>query len=260
MFWKDCYVGFLNMDHRTDRLLHFNEEIKKLGIPANRVRGKRPEEFNLADPNIQVMKNRTPGAIGCHYGQVEIMKHADAARKDAMVFEDDVVFCSDIQMRLDYIEVFLNKNKWDIFWLGGTFHVGPPWWHNGKNKHISALGRDAQTTDDARIMRTFGAFSTHAYIVNKNSIEKILRFLEFNVHLSMGIDWAMIKIQPDLLTYAFVPGCVKQMDNMSDIGGGITTYSGFSRLNGTEENSRYWWQDKMEDFDPLTFNWKEAKI
>ena len=269
MNWREAYVGFLNMEHRYDRREHMTHELWVLGLPHHRIVGKRPEEYNLDDPKIQVMRRRTPGAIGCHYGQVQIMQNALAEGKDAMVFEDDVVFCSDIQKRLDYIQDFLNKTEWDIFWLGATFHVGPPWWHNGNNpdlpdefgnKYVQAMGRDAEQTSDPRIMKTYGAFSTHAYIVNKDSIEKVLGLLDENVHLSMGIDWIMIKIQPQLKTYAFVPGCVKQMDNMSDIGGGMTMYSGFSRLNGNEENSRYWWQDKMEDFDPNTFDWKEAKV
>jgi len=267
MDWREAYIGFLNMDHRTDRMEHFMQEFNKLGdgVISFRTRGKRPEEFDLNDPKLQVMKNRTIGAIGCHYGQVEIMQNALNENKDAIVFEDDVVLCSDIQKRLDYIQEFMNKNDWDIFWLGGTFHVGPPWWHNGSNPDLpdeigNSIGRDAECTNDPRIMRTYGAFSTHAYIVNVNSIQKVLNLLEENVHLSMGVDWIMIKIQPQLKCYSFVPGCVKQMDNMSDIGGGMTVYSGFSRLNGNEENSRYWWQDKMEDFDPTTFNWQEAAI
>jgi len=271
--WRKSYIGFLNMSHRLDRREHFVNEIYKLAGPVSngtvpyldvhRTRGMRPEEFNLADPKVQVMLKRTPGAIGCHYGQVEIMEKAYDDMKDAMVFEDDVVFCSDIQKRLDYIQDFLNKNEWDIFWLGATFHIGPAWWHTGGNPDLpdemgKGLGRDAECTDDPRIMRTYGAFSTHAYIVNKDSIDKVLKLLDENLHLSMGIDWIMIKIQPQLKCFSFVPGCVKQMDNMSDIGGGMTVYSGFSRLNGNEENSRYWWQDKMDDFDPLTFDWKEA--
>jgi hypothetical protein len=109
------------------------------------------------------------------------------------------------------------------------------------------------------MLRTYGCFSTHAYIVNVNSIEKILNLLDQHIPTSIGIDYSFIKMQPSLKTYSFVPGCIKQMDNQSDIGNGITVYSGFSRLNGTEENSMYWWQPWMHDFDPKTFDWKEAK-
>lgn len=254
MNWRESYVGFLNMDHRLDRLEHIKPQLEALGIPFERTRGKRPEEYDLTNPAWQVMVKRTAGALPCHYGQVEIMQKALAANKDAMVFEDDCMICSDIKDRLDYIQEFLNKqDDWDIFWLGGTVHINPPWWHiGGKNPDLpdTTLTRDCERTDDARIVRTYGAFCTYAYIVRKESIQKILDLLESVVHLSMGIDWAMIKLQPQLKTFMLLPGSVKQIDNMSDIGHGMTVFSGFAMLGP------YWWADKIDDFNPETFNWQ----
>jgi hypothetical protein len=112
------------------------------------------------------------------------------------------------------------------------------------------LGRDFEKTSDERIVRTFGAFCTYAYVVNVKSAQKILDLLDSNMHFSIGIDWLFIKLQPQLKTFAFIPGSVKQMDNISDIGTGMTMFSGFSRLNGSEANSRYWYQEKMTDFNP----------
>ncbi len=206
------------------------------------------------------MLNRTPGALGCHISQVLVMGAACAELKHAFVMEDDLIFCSDFQKRLTYIDEFTKTHSWDAIWLGATFHVNPPYWHTGKNPDLkgSNFGRDAELTDDPRMIRTYGAFSTYAYIVNLESIPKILALLDKHVHESMGIDWLFIKIQPQLKTFAFVPGCVKQMDNKSDIGKGWTIFSGFAKLNGTKENSAYWWQDRMEDFLPENFNWKEC--
>jgi len=134
-----------------------------------------------------------------------------------------------------------------VIWLGGTFHINPPWWH--KN-----LGRDAELTTDPRMIRTLGCFSTHAYIVNRDSIQWVMEGLDKVVHLSMGIDWAMIQLQPRMRSFAFVPGSVIQIDNQSDIGKGRTIYSGFKKLGP------YWYQERMEDFDPAAFNWAEARV
>lgn len=256
---KDSYIGFLNMDHRIDRQIHMNDQLKKVGIKANRHRGKPPEEFDLNDRKIQVMKRRTVGAVGCHYGQVEIMKTALDNNQNAIVFEDDLIFCEDFKERLQIIEDWTEQNPWDVFWLGGTFH-SPAYWHTiGHNRELPqchcTLGRDCVPTADPRIMRTYGAFCTYAYIVNIKSLEKVLNLLDENVALSMGIDWLFILLQPRLKCYAFVPGSVKQMDNQSDIGNGMTMFSGFKRLNGTEENSKYWFQNRMEDFDPNHYLW-----
>lgn len=260
------YASFINLDHRKDRLNHMIGELSKAGIDAVRERGRKPIEFNLDDPKIQVMKNRTPGAIGCHFSQVAVMQKALEIGEHAFVMEDDLVFASDFQERLIYIESFMENNDWDVFWLGGTFH-SPAFWHpEGQSKmrpNCSAnLGKDFDHTKDPRIKRTYGAFCTYAYIVNVKSIENVLRLLDENLHTSIGIDWLFIKLQPHLKCFAFVPGSVKQMDNRSDIGiksdgsPDRTVFSGFSRLNGNEENSRYWFQDKISDFDPNTFAWK----
>lgn len=257
--FKDCYVGFLNMDHRTDRLHSITEQFNRVGINADRTRGKRPEEIDDGtNPKYQVMWKRTKGALACHYGQVEIMKKALAQNKSVVVFEDDAILCEDWDKRIEYIENFINEKEpsFDIFWLGGTTHINPPHWHiGGANSDLpdTYLTRDAECTDDPRIIRTYGAFCTYAYIVNVNSIQKVLDLLEENVHLSMGIDWIMIKIQPQLRTFMMLPGAVRQLDNQSDIGAGWTIFSGFSKLGN------YWYQERMEDFDPTTFDFAEAK-
>lgn len=262
---KDNYhIAFVNLDHRTDRLKHMEQQLAAAGIEATRVRGMYPHEYTGDRNRVLKMQNRTPGAIGCHFSQVRIMKEALAFGRHAWVMEDDLIFCSDFQKRMDYIENWMQTHEWDVIWLGASFHVGPPWWHRKGHRERElddckcTLGRDAETTDDPRMMRTYGAFATFAYIVNKNSIQKVVDLLDAHLHTSIGIDWLFIKLGPQLKTFSFVPGCVRQMDNQSDIGNGVTMWSGFLQLNGTKENSAYVYQDKMEDFDPYSFDWKEA--
>ncbi len=259
---KDCHASFVNLAHRTDRLEHMKRQLAAAGISAERFDAINTSSREW-DLNVYgTMMRRTPGAIGCYVSQMEVMKQAFDAGKSAFVMEDDLEICTDIQKRFEYIENFINQHEpeFDVIWLGGTFHVGPAYWHTGRNPLLPGvwLGRDAEATKDPRIFRTYGAFSTHAYIVNRSRIPMILDRLEKEKPTSIGIDYSFIRIQPDLRCFSFVPGCIKQMDNQSDIGNGWTIYSGFAKLNGTIENSRYWWQDKMEDFDPLTFDWKEA--
>jgi GR25 family glycosyltransferase involved in LPS biosynthesis len=257
--WENSYASYINLDHRKDRLHHMIEELHRVALSAVRTPGI-PVGSRQWDPfKYGVMLRRTPGAVGCHESQVSVMRKAFEMGKSAFVMEDDLIFCSDIKERLDYIQDFLNaQDDWDVFFLGGTVHTNPAWWHKpGHSTDLQMCGchlrRDAETTSDPRILRVYGAFSTHAYIVNVKSIEKILNYFENNIHLSMGIDWLFIKMQPMLKAYMFVPGCIKQMDNQSDIGYGITKFSGFSMLGP------YWWQDKKEDFDPTTYDWGEAK-
>lgn len=268
----DCYTAFINLDSRPDRLEHMTKELERVGLKAVRQRAIPWKETDFQNPKYSVMYNRTPGAIGCLLSQVEVMKKAYDLGLYAVVLEDDLVFATDFNIRMEYIENWLfnisynhdwvstPEGPWDIFFLGGTFH-SPAFWHpkgpSGMRPDVSAhLGKDFDHTSDPRIKRTYGAFSTHAYIVNYHSIPNILSLIDKHVHESIGIDHLFIRVQPQLNCFAFVPGCVKQIDNISDIGSGMTMFSGFSKLNGTIENSRYWFQDLMTDFNPDTFEWK----
>lgn len=264
MLLDDCYISFINLKHRLDRLAHMQFELSRIGVRAERFEAIKTSEHIWPESKWGVMLRRTPGACGCWASHIAVMSKAIELGKHAMVLEDDLVFCSDFKERIEYISGFLdNQDSWDIVFFGGTVHI-PAYWHTGMNRDLldcrCEIKRDAECTGDTRILRVYGAFSTHAYAVNVNSILKVQYLLNTVLHEAMGIDWALIKLAPQLKCFMFVPGCVKQIDNASDIGMGITRFSGFSKLNGTIENSKYWWQDKATDFDPLTFDWKEAKI
>lgn len=246
MLRDNLQINYINLSHRRDRNYRMIDELARVGLTAERVEGKLPNEFDLTSPKLQVMANRTKGAIGCHYSQVTCMQSALDNGKHSMVLEDDLVFCSDFQDRLKLIEEFTNTHDWDIIWLGATFHKEPTW-HKSRGKHTHPdlqqctcqLNKDWEPTDNKNFVRTYGCWSTYAYIVNVNSIKKILSLLEENIHLSMGIDWLFILLQPQLKTYSFIPGCVKQYDNQSDIGTGITVFSAFKNLGD------YWFKDKL---------------
>lgn len=251
MILENSYISFINLDHRTDRLLLMNEEMKKIGLPAIRQRGMLPREVIANPEKVKVMKMRTPGAIGCHYSQVEVMKKAMELNQHAFVMEDDLMFCSDFHERMEIVDEFLKYREWDVLWLGGTFHTEPTWHKKGHSPELPGCKcsnhRDVEETSDKHIVRTFGCWSTYAYIVNSKSIEKILKLLDENVHKSMGIDWLFILLEPRLFTYAFVPGMVRQHDSRSDIGNGTTYFSHFEKLGP------HWYQDSMKGFDYTDF-------
>lgn len=237
------HSAYCNLDIRQDRNEKMISELNRVGISMERLSSFYWKDLynhytDEEKKKVQVMYKRTPGAIGCHYSQVAIMEEAIKRNKHAWVNEDDLIFCDDIQERLDIIFDFLNTHEWDIFWMGGTYHKEPTWHkiENGKHTHPDlqmcecTLNRDWEETDNNYIVRTFGAFSTHSYIVNKNSIERVMRILEGNVHRSMGIDWIFLLEQPNLMTYAFSYGCVKQYNSQSNISNGYANQEAFKNL------------------------------
>lgn len=252
---NECYVSFLNLDHRRDRLEHMNNELARVGITAERTRGKLPQEFDLTEPRFHTQVNRTPGSIGCWHGMLEIAEKALSLDRHAIIFEDDLLFCDDIHKRFEIIKEFTDNNEWDIIWLGGTVHINPPHWHTGNNPDLpdSNLGRDCEYIGHKYLYRSFGSFSTHSWILNKKSIRKVIDMLDSIEYMSMGIDFACIKLAPQLNNFVFLPGSVIQKDNQSDIGHGMTIFSGFGRLGA------HWFTKNLEDFNHDTYNWGEVK-
>lgn len=257
----ECYISYLNLDCRPERREHIEKELHRVGIKAERTRGKLPNEYDLTEKRFLVMAGRTPGAIGCWMGMREMMVEAIRRNQHCFINEDDLILATDYKDRIAYMEKFFETHDWDIFFGGALFHCSPPHWHNGRGYMLegSNIGRDAELTDDPRVIRTWGCFSTHNWIIKRESVQKVMDLLDSVMHRSIGIDHACIILQPQLLCYTFVGGSAKQIDNLSNIGTGMTIYSNFAKLNGTEENSRYWFTDKIEDFDPLTFDWAEIK-
>lgn len=228
-----------------DRRKNMQAALARLKINAIRTRGILPHEYTGLPSRVDLMRKRTPGAIGCYLSEVKVMDDAHNQGLHAFVMEDDLIFCSDFHDRLRIVEEFTLTHDWDIIWLFATFHINPPYWHR-------MTGRDAELTDHPRMLRTYGAFSTTAYIVNYKSIRHVLRLLDCQLETTIGIDYSFIQIQPILKAFAFVPGCVIQADSQSDIGKGVTKFSHFKKLGP------YVFQDKMSDFDPTTYDWHEA--
>lgn len=241
---NDCHIAYVNLASRPDRNDHMQAELKRIGITANRFDAYEPALTieRVGADRVQRMINTTPGAIGCMYSQMSIMLNAARGEKHAMVLEDDLVFCSDFHSRLQEFVTFL-PNRWDIMWLGATFHKEPIWHNAGHRKNFPCnciLNRDWEPVSHPNIVRTYGCWSTYGYIVNVKSIPKITLLLSEIMPLTIGIDYSMIALQPQLYTYAFIPGMVKQYDNVSNIGTGVTKFSGFSKLG------EYWWADKWD--------------
>ena len=242
MIIDDSYISYINLASRTDRNDHMIKELARIDLNAIRQEAFLPSEFQ--GPKYEVMRRRTPGAIGCYMSQLVVMAKALNEGQHAFVMEDDLVFCDDFKERIEIIDKFLSENQWDVFWMGGTYHTEPTWHKNPHPQDMKyctcTLNRDYEPTDNARIVRTYGAFSTHCYIVNRHSISKVISLLDGFMQHSIGIDFSFIYLQPSLKTFAFVPGCVKQMDNLSNIGNGMTYFSGFEKLGP------HWFQNKIQ--------------
>lgn len=250
--WRDCYASYVNLDYRVDRDVRMKKELERAGISAVRQKGIVPNEYKGDKSLVKEMMDRTPGALGCWLSQVAIMEKALSLGKGAIIMEDDLRFCNDIIERLDCMELFMNHNSVSVMWLGATFHKEPTWHKlvNGshsnpeiRNKCLCSVGKDWEPTHDNRFVKTFGIWSTYAYMIPFEHLEEIIYLLKSVMSKSIGIDHAFIMLEPKLNTFAFVPGSVIQVDGQSNIGKGTTYFSHFASLGS------HWFQDKISDYD-----------
>jgi len=245
--WRELHIAYANLIHRIDRNEHMQNELLRVGLKAERFESiyTHDESWNIYP--YQKMYARTRGAIGCMLSQMQIMKDAYEKGKGAMVLEDDLTFADDTIERLDYIENFINAKEpdADVIFLGGTVHINPAWWHTSEHEEIlrpycnCSLNRDMDYLDDEHMIRVYGMFSTHAYVIPYEKIPKILELLTETLPITIGIDFSFIIHEPHLKCLAFLPGTVRQIDNRSDIGFGDTIFSGFAALGS------HWFQSKL---------------
>lgn len=256
-FNSNVFAAYINLPHRTDRRFRMEAELQRVGITAQRAVAIKPDAATLAHPKMAVMaaRNAGGGSVGCYLSQVAVIKEAYKRRQHALVLEDDLAFADTIQASFELIEAFTKTHEWDVIFLGCCFHPKGQekhQWHRSiNNRHTHpdmqlcacTVNADVEPTSMPYMVRAYGVWSTHAYIVNYESIPRILKLLDDNVHLSMGIDWLFMYLSSQMKQFAFVPGCVKQYDNQSDIGTGVTHFSAFKNLGP------HWFQQDMRNFD-----------
>lgn len=253
MKWREIEWWFINLASRPDRNAHAEEQFAKHNLPVKRFEAFTPDQWDGDPAKIDRMMKRTPGAVGCWMSQVEVIRKVAGTDRVVGVCEDDICFCDDLHKRLRHMGDHLPED-WHVAYLGATFHVPGVWCHHPDCAEWGGIGRDVLPTADPHILQSPGIWGTYGYLVNGRHAHEVLDALDNIMPDSDGIDHAFIRIGTRLNTYCFVPGCCWQLDGESNIGTGITEFSGFKKLGP------YVWTDRMEDFDPSTFDWEKGTV
>lgn len=106
-----------------------------------------------------VKKDKENVTRGCFTSHINVIRNAYNKGIDRlMVFEDDIEYKGSLKPQIESIKKFLDKEKWDIFFLGGTPNIWSSNIHkvNGYNNIYKG---------------NFAA--AHAYIINRSYMEKI---------------------------------------------------------------------------------------
>jgi len=183
--WDKAFL--INLDYRKDRLELTRLELAKWGI-----------EFERYSANTAKI-----GKDGCRLSHIGVLKKSLSENVSPLIIEDDIIISNDYTNSFEYVQSLEKIDDWDCFFY-----------------YCDHLHSPVRINSWVLLGPTF---CTHFYIVNKNSISKVLKVLEGGTR---NLDDAFISARKELHIYCASRNLVFQNTGIkSDI-------SGRTRRNG----------------------------
>ena len=193
---------YINLESRTDRKIHVEEQLKTIGITANR--------FNAIKlPNGN-------GAIGCSMSHLKCIETAKHNNWDSvLIVEDDIKFLDPELFVKQLNQFFTLHNDWDVVLLAGN-NV-PPY----------------QIIDDTCV-KVARCQTTTGYIVRKHYYHTLINNIRMSIIKLMNdpsngfmyaIDKYWFALQQKNNWYLITPLTVTQREDYSDIEKKNTNYT-----------------------------------
>lgn len=191
------HILFINLEQRTDRLIHIHNEFEKLGI-------ENAERMNAV--------KTANGAIGCTLSHIKCIEKAKQQKWEYVcVMEDDIVFTNPILFMnsLDkfYHEYHSKGLPWKVLILGGN--ACPPYEMIGDY-----------------MIRVINCQTTTGYICHSSYYDTLLQNFKESAdnlvktgikqHFALDVYWKRLQYS-SRQWYMLYPPTITQMDGHSDI-------------------------------------------
>ena len=191
---------YINLEHRTDRKEHVENELNNIGIKSTR--------FNAI--------KMTNGAIGCSMSHLKLLEDAKKNQLDhILIVEDDITFLNPSLFKTQINKFFeLHNNQWDVILFAGNNM--PPF----------------EIIDDTCI-KVSRCQTTTGYLVNGHYINVLISNIKMglthlinkpNESVKYAIDKFWFVLQNNSKWYLITPLTVVQREDYSDIEKRITNY------------------------------------
>ena len=184
---------YINLEHRTDRLGHVQNELKKIGIKG--------ERFNA-------IKTKS-GAVGCTLSHIKCLELAKERNyEEVFICEDDITFTNP-KLFLENLQKFCDNDDimWDVLIVGGN-NV-PPY-----KQYYDYCARvfNCQTTTGYIVKQDFYDIIIKNF---KEGLFNLMKNPENKREYAIDIYWK--KLQMENFWYMITPPTVTQYTNYSDI-------------------------------------------
>ena len=201
-------VYYINLDHRTDRLVQIESEFDKVCLPFSK--------------RIRISAEFTPecGALGCCLSHVKALElFLDSGNGVCIVIEDDFQFtCDALHVNYMISSVFQRNIPFDLIMLAGNVGMG-----QASNIDILTKVTDGQTTSGYMITRDF-AFALLDLWRKTAVLIKMNMYGTGSHHYLLACDRTWKKLQPRANWYIFNPRLGTQRESYSDIEQRMTNY------------------------------------
>ena len=189
-------VIYINLDRRTDRKAHIEEEFRKMGI-------ERYERFTAIDRPGQ-------GIVGCGYSHLAVLKQAKERQlSSVLIFEDDFTFVVSPEEFRENIRQFFESpvhSNYDVCMLAYNLHESEP------------------CPDAPFLRRILYAQTASGYLVHSRYYDQIIQLYEWALPLleSTGHHWIYAndviwrKLQAKDRWVCFSQRIGRQIDGFSD--------------------------------------------
>ena len=187
-------IFYINLEHRTDRKAHVENELKKMGW-------KNYTRFNAIKCK--------DGRVGCSMSHLKLLKDAKENNLDYVVIVEDDICFTQPKVFNDMLEDFLSKNiEYDVLLLAGNL-------------------RSRSTINlTSYLHKVYRSCTTTGYIVKKHYYDTLIENIESGIknllshpelHGQFAIDTNWFTLQEKDNWVIFRPRTITQLPDYSDI-------------------------------------------
>jgi len=246
----NCGVFIINLDRREDRWVQISKHLKELnchnflriaavdGLNEPKELARKVLPIDNENPHYLPTK-RQMCVLGCLKSHLKALKLASqffGKIDKALILEDDCFF---IDSASSVLEQSLGElpSQWQCLMLGAIYGSAPGFVCKKKC-----------------IVRVYNASTTHAYMVNRDSCQLLIRRIELMLKSKTlyPIDELFVKFQPTENWYATNPLIAGQCsNNYSDINGLVKVHTDECFKLGIKINRKIWIWLKVRPFLPI---------
>ena len=205
---------YINLDHREDRKNELVGELKKKGVPENKI------------VRISAVNKKGQGDLGCSLSHAETMKQfTESNYKNCIVLEDDFVFMQELDTVNSFFNRFFeNEIPYDVCMLSANVIDTKP----TKYEFLQKVN-NAQTTSGFMVAKTYAPVLLENFKEGAKLLEKAYADTG-KTEGSFCVDQFWKSLQPNGNWYLFYqyPRMGKQRASFSDIQGGFLDYDVFT--------------------------------